>query len=164
MSQSESILIADNEYSFNEQLNRILKKNDPRRVREHFPSYWKSEGVLEKFNYFFKKEKYRVSKELEFYSKLAKQEPGNTKAHLKMAELYQKKKDHQKAVGEYLLAAEIFCKNNLFPQAMAVYKQVLKKNPELDHVHLKIADIYRQTGFLGDAFYRYNLLLQQYNT
>ena len=163
MSQAESILIADNEYSFNEQLNRIFKKNDPRRVREHPPSYWKSEGVLEKFNYFFKKEKYMVSKEFEFYSKLAKRDPENTKAHLKMAELYQKKKDQQKAVAEYLLAAEIFCKNDLFPQAMAVYKQVLKQNSGLDHVHLKIADIYRQTGFFGDAFYRYNLLLQQYN-
>lgn len=163
MAQAESILVDVNEYAFNEELNKILKKRNPRRVQENPPSYWEDGSLLKKLNLFFKTEKFRIWKELEFYSKLAKQEPGNTKAHLKMAELYQKKKDHQKAVGEYLLAAEIFCKNNLFPQAMAVYKQVLKKNPELDHVHLKIADIYRQTGFLGDAFYRYNLLLQQYN-
>jgi tetratricopeptide (TPR) repeat protein len=80
-----------------------------------------------------------------------------------MAELYQKQKDHPKAVAEYLMAAEIYSRNNLFPQAMAIYKQVLKQNHGLDQVHFKIADIYRQMGFLGDAFYRYNLLLQRYN-
>jgi len=46
---------------------------------------------------------------------------------------------------------------------MAIYKQVLKQNHGLDQVHFKMADIYRQWAFLGDAFYRYNLLLQRYN-
>lgn len=163
MADPESILIVDGEYRFHEQLNKISKTRNRQRVRESFSSSAKSKGIIEKLNYFFKKEEFIASKELEFYSKLVKRQPNNTKAHLKMAELYQKKKDHPKAIAEYLTAAEIYCKNNLFPQAMAIYKQVLKQNHGLDHVHLRIADIYRQMGFLGDAFYRYNLLLQHYN-
>jgi len=163
MDQSESILIEDDEYSFNEKLNKILKARNRKKTRECFSRTSKGEGIIEKINYLFKKEKFLASKELEFYSKLVKRQPSNPKARLKMAELYQKQKDHPKAVAEYLMAAEIYSRNNLFPQAMAIYKQVLKQNHGLDQVHFKIADIYRQMGFLGDAFYRYNLLLQRYN-
>ncbi len=163
MDQSESILIEDDEYSFNEKLNKILKARNRKKTRESFAPTSKGEGIIEKLNYLFKKEKFLASKEIEFYSKLVKRQPNNPKARLKMAELYQKQKDHPKAVAEYLMAAEIYSRNNLFPQAMAIYKQVLKQNHGLDQVHFKMADIYRQMGFLGDAFYRYNLLLQRYN-
>ncbi len=163
MDQSESFIIMDDEYTFNEKLHKILKARDRKRMQEYLPSSSKGEGIIEKLNYLFKKEKFLASKELEFYSKLVKKQPHNPKARLKMAELYQKQKDHPKAVAEYLMAAEIYSRNNLFPQAMAIYKQVLKQNHGLDQVHFKIADIYRQMGFLGDAFYRYNLLLQRYN-
>jgi tetratricopeptide (TPR) repeat protein len=163
MSQGETIVVLDDGDTLNEHFKRVLKKRSQRKAQVDFPPPLKAEGILEKLNFFFNKEKCRASKELEFYSKITKLDPQNTKAHLKMAELFQKQKDGQKAIGEYLMAGEIFYQNKLFPQAMAVYKQVLKKNPGLDHVHKKIADIYRQMGFLGDAFYRYNLLLQQYN-
>jgi tetratricopeptide (TPR) repeat protein len=162
MTQPEFVIIED-EYAFNEKLNKILKRRDSERVREYFSSSSKREGIREKIDYLFNKEKFNASKELEFYSRLVKRRPNNPKARLKMAELYQKKGNQPKAVEEYLMAAEIYCKNNLFPQAMAIYKQVLKQNYGLEHVHFKIADIYRQMGFLGDAFYRYNLLLQNYN-
>jgi tetratricopeptide (TPR) repeat protein len=46
---------------------------------------------------------------------------------------------------------------------MAVYKQVPKQDPSLDHVYLKIADIYRKMGFLGDALAQYRLLIQYYD-
>ncbi len=163
MIESEDVVIMDDEHTFNEKLHEILKARDRKRTREYLPSSSKGEGIMEKLNYLFKKEKFLTSKELEFYSKLVKRQPNNPKVRLKMAELYQKQKDHPKAVAEYLMAADIYSKNNLFPQAMAIYKQVLKQNHGLDQVHFKIADIYRQMGFLGDAFYRYNLLLQRYN-
>ncbi len=164
MTQPESIIFLDDEYTFNEKLNRISRTRNQQRVRDRFSSpSWKGEGIIEKINYFFNKEKVNASKEFEFYSKLVKRQPNNAKVHLKLGTLFQKRKDHQKAVAEYLRAAEIFCMNNLFPQAMAIYKQVLKQNHGLDQVHLRIADIYRRMGFLGDAFYRYNLLLQHYN-
>jgi pentatricopeptide repeat protein len=98
------------------------------------------------------------------YLDLLVKEPGNAKAHLKLAELYQKKGDKDKAISEYLLAAEIFMKNNFYARAMAIYKQIPKQDPTLDHVYLKIADIYRKMGFTGDALAQYKLLLHYYNS
>ncbi len=98
------------------------------------------------------------------YLNLVRKEPGNAKAHLKLAEIYQKKGDKKKAISEYLIAAEIFLKNQFYARAMAIYKQVPKQDPSLDHVYLKIADIYRKMGFWGDAFAQYRILVQHYDS
>jgi tetratricopeptide (TPR) repeat protein len=98
------------------------------------------------------------------YLTLVKKEPSNATAHLRLAELYQRKGDKKKAIAEYLVAAEIFLKNQFYARAMAIYKQVPKQDPSLDHVYLKIADIYRKMGFTGDAFAQYRVLAQHYNS
>jgi tetratricopeptide (TPR) repeat protein len=98
------------------------------------------------------------------YLDLLVKEPGNAKAHLKLAEFHQKKGEKEKAISEYLLAAEIFMKNSFYARAMAIYKQIPKQDPTLDHVYLKIADIYRKMGFTGDALAQYKLLLHHYNS
>ena len=54
MADPESILIVDDEYTFNEQLNKISKTRNRQRVRESFSSSAKSKGIIEKLNYFFK--------------------------------------------------------------------------------------------------------------
>lgn len=95
---------------------------------------------------------------------LLKRDPENPRGHLKLAEIYQKNGKKSKAISEYLLAAEIFAKNNLYFEAMAIYKQVPKQDPSLDHVYLKIADIYRKMGFLGDAFAQYRILVNHYDS
>ena len=100
----------------------------------------------------------------EHYLDLLVKEPGNAKAHLKLAEFHQKKGEKEKAIAEYLLAAEIFMKNNFYARAMAIYKQIPKQDPTLDHVYLKIADIYRKMGFTGDALAQYKLLLHHYSS
>jgi tetratricopeptide (TPR) repeat protein len=98
------------------------------------------------------------------YLDLLVKEPGNAKAHLKLAEFHQKKGEKEKAISEYLLAAEIFMKNSFYARAMAIYKQIPKQDPTLDHVYLKIADIYCKMGFTGDALAQYKLLLHHYNS
>jgi tetratricopeptide (TPR) repeat protein len=120
-------------------------------------------GILDKLGIILKKGKPKSQDPMERYLDLVKKEPGNATAHLKLAELYQKKGDKKKAIAEYLAAAEIFLKNQFYARAMAIYKQVPKQDPSLDHVYLKIADIYRKMGFTGDAFAQYRLLVQHYD-
>ncbi|OGP97756.1 MAG: hypothetical protein A2Z51_05530 [Deltaproteobacteria bacterium RBG_19FT_COMBO_52_11] len=122
-----------------------------------------SGGILNKIVGVFRKESGNASRELEYYRKIVKKQPKNTNAYLKMAELYNRKGEKQRAIDEYLRVAEIFSRNNLYPQAMAIYKRVLKQDPRLDHLILKIAEIYKKMGFLGDAFFQYNALLQNYS-
>lgn len=121
-------------------------------------------GFVNTLNTIFKKGRSKDSDSLQLYLNLAKKEPGNARAHLKLAEIYQREGGTQKAISEYLLAAEIFAKNNFYARAMAIYKQVPRQDPTLDHVHLKIADIYRKMGFLGDAFNEYRMLVRQYDS
>jgi tetratricopeptide (TPR) repeat protein len=115
------------------------------------------------FGGLLKRGKSKSNEPMNQYLTLVKKEPGNAKAHLKLAEMYQKKGDKKKAISEYLIAAEIFLKNQFYARAMAIYKQVPKQDPSLDHVYLKIADIYRKMGFLGDAFSQYRVLVQHYD-
>jgi pentatricopeptide repeat protein len=124
-------------------------------------------GFFDKLNELVKKVKpgpVNGSSGPEQYMDLLIKEPGNAKAHLKLAEFYQRKGEKQKAISEYLLAAEIFMKNNFYARAMAIYKQIPKQDPTLDHVYLKIADIYRKMGFAGDALAQYKLILHHYNS
>jgi len=119
--------------------------------------------IVEKFREILKG-KSKIQEPMDRYLNLVKKEPGNANAHLKLAELYQKQGDKKKAIAEYLMAAEIFLKNQFYARAMAIYKQVPKQDPSLDHVYLKIADIYRKMGFSGDAFAQYRILLQHYDS
>jgi tetratricopeptide (TPR) repeat protein len=120
-------------------------------------------GIIEKFGDMLKG-KSKTQEPMDRYANLVKKEPGNAKAHLKLAELYQKRGDKKKAIAEYLMAAEIFLKNQFYARAMAIYKQVPKQDPTLDHVYLKIADIYRKMGFTGDAFAQYRIMVQHYDS
>ena len=121
-------------------------------------------GVIEKFGSMLRLGRSRTQDPLDLYLNLVKKEPGNAKVHLKLAELYQKAGEKKRATSEYLAAAEIFLKNNFYARAMAIYKQVPKQDPSLDHVYLKIADIYKKMGFLGDAIAQYRILLQHYDS
>ncbi|HXZ34972.1 MAG TPA: tetratricopeptide repeat protein [Thermodesulfobacteriota bacterium] len=121
-------------------------------------------GIADKIGSLLKKGNPKSGDPMDRYLSLVKKEPGNATAHLRLAELYQKKGEKKKAVAEYLMAAEIFLKNQFYARAMAIYKQVPKQDPSLDHVYLKIADIYRKMGFTGDAFAQYRVLAQHYNS
>lgn len=124
-------------------------------------------GLLDKLNGWVKKVKPGPANGVggpDHYLDLLVKEPGNAKAHLKLAEFHQKKGEKEKAIAEYLLAAEIFMKNNFYARAMAIYKQIPKQDPTLDHVYLKIADIYRKMGFTGDALAQYKILMHHYNS
>jgi len=121
-------------------------------------------GLLDKFGGLFKNEKRKSPNGLEKYLELVKKEPENAKAHLKLAELYQKREEKQKSIVEYLRAADIYSQKTYFAQAMAVYKQVLKQDPSLERVHLRIAEVYREMGFLADAFAQYKILAHYYDS
>lgn len=145
-------------------LGRIILLSRGEGKRKEIPKGEKSMGIVAKLKSLLKKEKPKNQESMDRYLNLVKKEPGNAQAHLKLAEMYQRRGDKKKATSEYLLAAEIFLKNQFYARAMAIYKQVPKQDPSLDHVYLKIADIYRKMGFLGDAFAQYRILAQHYDS
>lgn len=121
----------------------------------------KFSGVLD---YFFRKEKGGSGESLQQYLDLSQKDPGNATYQLKLAEIYRKKGDEEKALAKYLQAAEIFTQEDFFPQAMAVYRQVLTMNPHLIQANQKIGQIYQKMGFLADAIAQYRIVVKHYET
>ncbi len=121
----------------------------------------KLSGVLD---YFFRKEKGGSRESLQEYLELSQRNPENATYQLKLAEIYRKKGEDEKALAKYLQAAEIFTQENFFPQAMAVYKQVLAMNPHLVQANQKIGQIYQKMGFLADAIAQYRIVVKHYET
>lgn len=115
------------------------------------------------FDWLFGKRKAKEEDLLQQTLTLIAKKPNDPRLRQRLAEMYQKKGEKEKAISEYLQAAEIFTRNNLFAEAMAVYKQVCRQAPSLDDVYMKIADIYRRMGFLGDAFAQYRILVNHYD-
>ncbi len=93
----------------------------------------------------------------------AADELGNAKGDLKLAQFYEKKGETEKALKEYLLTAASFSRNGHYPQALTVYKHILKQNPNLNKIALKIGEIYGKMGQLENAHSVYGQLLKMYN-
>jgi tetratricopeptide (TPR) repeat protein len=90
------------------------------------------------------------------------EEPMNTHVHLKLAEIYQKNGEKQKAFSQYSKAAEIFCEAGQYPKGLAICKMLLKENPQEEHIKLELAEIYKKMGFLEEAFNQYHNLYCSY--
>jgi tetratricopeptide (TPR) repeat protein len=119
-------------------------------------------GFLGKFSDLFKNGKPHGDPKEKYLDDLAKKDPENANAHVKLAEIYQKKGEQQKAISEFLLAADIYTKNQFYSRAIAMYKQISKKDPLLEYVYLKMAEIYREKGCLADACVQYRILAEYY--
>ncbi len=109
---------------------------------------------------FFKNKK--ATKTLEDYLALAKREPDNPGVHMKIADLYMKKGDKEKAISEYIFAAEGYSKEELYQLAMSIFKTVLSIDPTLVPVYVTLAELYERQGFIGDAAVTYERLAQYY--
>jgi len=164
MARLERTIVINEGFPFSGRWRSISKIKSFEKKPEYYGNEHYEKGVLGRMGSLFRNEKEKIAKELDYYLNLVRRDPENTKARLKLAELYLKGEKKHKAVVEHLTAAEIFYKNELYPQAMAIYKKILKYHPAYDEVNLRIADICRRMGFLGDAFGQYSHLLKQYKT
>lgn len=120
-------------------------------------------GFINKFNYILKIGKGKAGDNAEKYLDHTEKQLGNAKAPLKLAKFYEEKGEAEKALKEYLLAAAAFSRNGHYPQALTVYKHILKQNPTLDKIELKIAELYGKMGQLENAYSVYGRLLRAHN-
>ncbi len=119
--------------------------------------------LINKFRDVLKKGKGKAGTDPEKYLDRADNGPGKAKNSLKLAQFYEKKGETEKALKEYLLTAASFSRNAQYPQALAIYKHILKQNPNLDKIALKIAEIYGKMGQVENAYAVYGQLLRMYN-
>jgi tetratricopeptide (TPR) repeat protein len=90
-------------------------------------------------------------KAIKEYQKVLDADPRDVRVLQKMGELFQKKNDNVQAAAFFTRVAECYSGDGFFLKAVALYKQVLRLNPELVEVNLKLADLHQQLGLLTEA-------------
>ncbi|MBI5548186.1 MAG: tetratricopeptide repeat protein [Deltaproteobacteria bacterium] len=116
--------------------------------------------IIEAATKFVQKGQY--DKAIKEYQKLLEVDPKDARIQQKLGELHQKKGDNLLAADCFLKVAESYAADGFFLKAVAVYKQVLKLNPTLIEVNLKLAEIHQQMWLMSDAMAQYQLVANHY--
>jgi len=90
-------------------------------------------------------------KKLDEYLAIAKNNPDDIAIHIKLAELYLKNNNKDKALSEYLYAAQKYEEKKLYQIAISTYNLIISIDPEKTYIYTSLADIYIRNGFNGDA-------------
>ena len=96
-------------------------------------------------------DKGQIDKAVKEYLRVVKEDPKDVRVWLKIGDLYAKQGSKQDASETYLKVARFYEEQGFAEKAVAVYKQVLKLDPRLVDVNLKLADLYRSAGKQAEA-------------
>jgi tetratricopeptide (TPR) repeat protein len=103
-------------------------------------------------------EKGQFDKAIKEYLKIVKEDPKDVRVWLKIGDLYAKKNSKTEATETYMKVAKFYSEQGFYLKAVAVYKQILKVDPRLVEVNLKLAELYRQLGLLSDAMQHFEMV------
>ncbi|MFH1098590.1 MAG: tetratricopeptide repeat protein [Candidatus Uhrbacteria bacterium] len=98
------------------------------------------------------------------YENAARLDPNDLRTFLKLGELYPRINDLVRAKQALQLAAEIYARQGFYLKAVAVYKQILKLDPQGIDVNVRIAYLYQQLGLTSDAIAQYQLVAEHHQT
>lgn len=101
-------------------------------------------------------------KAIKEYQKVLEADPKDARILQKMGELYQKKNDNAQAANFFVKVAERYSADGFFLKAVAQYKQVLKLNPALVDINLKLAELHQQLQLTGEAMAHYQAVVTHY--
>src|SRR6476661_760706 len=104
----------------------------------------------------------QYDKAIKEYQKVLDSDPKDVRVLQKMGELFQKKNDNQEAAKYFTKVAESYAGDGFFLKAVALYKQVLKLNPDLLEVNMKLADLHQQLGLMSEATNYFQIVANQY--
>ncbi len=104
------------------------------------------------------RDKGQIDKAIKEYLKIVREDPKDVRVWLKIGDLYAKKSAKAEATETYLRVAKFYSEQGFYLKAVAVYKQILKLDPRLVEVNLKLAELYRQLGLLSDAMQHFEMV------
>lgn len=96
-------------------------------------------------------DKGQIDKAVKEYLRIVQEDPKDVRVWLKIGDLYAKKGAKQDAIETYIRVARFYHEQGFLLKAVAVYKQILKLDPRLVDVILRLADLYRQLGQMSEA-------------
>ena len=102
-------------------------------------------------------------KAIKEYQKILEVDGKDVRILQKMGELYQKKNDNGQAAIYFTKVAESYANDGFFLNAVALYKQVLKLDPALMDVNIKLAELHQQLQLMGEAMAYYQIVANHYD-
>lgn len=107
-------------------------------------------------------QKGQLDKAIREFNRIVEDDPKDVRTLLKVGDLQARKGDAAEATATYNRVAEHYSDQGFFLKAVAVYKQILKLQPTLTHINLKLAELYHQLGLISDATAQYRQISLQY--
>ncbi|WP_242360546.1 lipopolysaccharide assembly protein LapB, partial [Anaeromyxobacter sp. SG17] len=90
-------------------------------------------------------------KAIKSYEKILAEDAKDVRILLKVGELHQKKGDDKAAAAAFQKVAETYAEQGFFLKSVAVYKQIVKLDPDDVRANERLAALYQQLGLMSDA-------------
>ncbi|MBN1295910.1 tetratricopeptide repeat protein [bacterium] len=101
-------------------------------------------------------------KAVEEYRKLTQEEYGDNSLHNTIGDLLIRAKEIDEALLEYEKAGEFYEQRGFVPRALAIYKKVLRHDPQRTRTYQKLAVLYADQGLIQDAISQYEFLARHF--
>lgn len=103
-----------------------------------------------------------LDRAIKCFNQLVELEPDNHRMVLRLADLLARAGRKQAAVKEYEKVAELYIKDDFLPRAIAVYRTILRIDPELISAYENLSELYRKQGLEGEALAQLQTLFEMY--
>jgi tetratricopeptide (TPR) repeat protein len=104
----------------------------------------------------------QIDKAIDEWQKIVKESPNDGNTLNTIGDLYLKKNDNHEAISSYLKAARAFDSAGFSLKTIAVYKKIIKIDPENTEIQLKMADLDAERGLIGNAIEEYLKIVRRH--
>lgn len=99
-----------------------------------------------------------VDKALKELQMIVREDPKDLRVRQKIAELLARQGNVAEAMREFQVVAEAYERGGFYPKAAAIYKQMLRFEPNSMRWHLSLGEIYLQLALMSDAADHFNIV------
>ena len=103
-----------------------------------------------------------IDKALKELSRIVREDPKDLRVRQKVAELLARQGKIGEAMREFAVVAEAYERGGFYPKAAAIYKQMLRFEPDQMRWHLALGEIYQQLALLSDAMDHFNIVARHF--
>ncbi len=107
-------------------------------------------------------QKGKIQDAIKEYQQVVENDPSDVRTLLKVGDLQAKVGSVEAACDTYRRVGEHYAKDGFFLKAVAVFKQILKLDPGLIKVYLRLAELYQQLGLNSEAMKQYQIVVRHY--
>ncbi len=104
-----------------------------------------------------------IDKALKELSRIVREDPKDLRVRQKVAELLARQGKIAEAMREFAVVAEAYERGGFYPKAAAIYKQMLRFEPDQMRWHLALGEIYQQLALLSDAMDHFNIVARHFD-